>query len=750
MFGLVIFAIIELLLFFFVWIVYARAPEKKANLYFAKLIFTVAMWVIANYLENEFVNIRIATFFLKLDFAIAPIIFYYYFLFCLNFPLSIEINRSRKFRIFAPMGMLSLLSFSDLVIKDIHLTNLGIQFEGSRWFLLYALFLFGYAANGILSLVLKIRRHKGIQRTQIYYVLLGISITTSTALVVNLILSQLFVLSVTISRLGIYGIVALAFIVYAILKYRIMDIKIVLTRAGMFVFVYFLILGIPFGIIGLIKEDISKAVSNLWILSLSLMALLASAGPFIYMKLQRKLEARIRAQEFKTHEALRRLSHNMLRFNELNILLKLIAHYLVKILQIRFAAIYLLESQSNKYFLNSVWQSGEKIELPQEFDSNSALVSYLNLKKLPVVTEESAAQAPAALSAQIKKFYGMLANLNVNTVIPSFLRNGLIAFVVLSDRKNNVPFSQDDLNLLMVLSNEAALAIENARFHQKEVSALLEKSKREALADMASGASHQFNNRLAAISSSVELLLLKLDNFNIEAQQDENTKILLRDAKAALEMIDSEVYKGKEITSAILKRAKAKTEFQQFNLVNLIDNVYKLAMISRSYLGLDNAREVKFKMNSSVTNPNIVASEALLQDVFYNLMDNSYDAIQEKARLIDEGRFQQGGLFDGTIEVILKEDGSSMVIEVKDDGIGLSKDNLRKLFTPYFTTKATSNKGSGLGLCIIRDFIERHKGAISCDSEYGKGTIFTIKLPIRKGIIFVDELDAIIYSIYHV
>ena len=77
---------------------------------------------------------------------------------------------------------------------------------------------------------------------------------------------------------------------------------------------------------------------------------------------------------------------------------------------------------------------------------------------------------------------------------------------------------------------------------------MVEKSKREALADMAPGASHQFNNRLASISSSVELLLFKMENFNIEAHQDENTKVLLRDAKAALELIDSEVYKGKEIT----------------------------------------------------------------------------------------------------------------------------------------------------------------------------------------------------------
>jgi len=264
------------------------------------------------------------------------------------------------------------------------------------------------------------------------------------------------------------------------------------------------------------------------------------------------------------------------------------------------------------------------------------------------------------------------------------------------------------------------------------MSSLVEKSKRDALADMAPGASHQFNNRLAAISSSVELLLFKLEKVNIDTQQDEEIKTLLKDAKASLEMIDSEVYKGKEITSAILKRAKAKTEFQQFNLVNLIDNAYKLVMISRSHSGLEKARDVKFKMNSLVSNPDIMASEALLQDIFYNLIDNSCDAIQEKERLINEGRFQQNGLFNGIIEITLKEDGSNMVIEVKDDGIGFSKDNLRKLFTPYFTTKATSNKGSGLGLCIIRDFVEMHKGVISCESEYGNGTVFTIKLPIGK------------------
>jgi two-component system NtrC family sensor kinase len=352
----------------------------------------------------------------------------------------------------------------------------------------------------------------------------------------------------------------------------------------------------------------------------------------------------------------------------------------------------------------------------------------LRFKKLPLVIEELSLYAPDASMPEIKNLSSELSTIKVNTVIPAFLKSGLIGFLILSDRRGHLPFTQEDLNLLMVLANEAALAIENAQFHQKETSQLVEKSKREALADMAPGASHQFNNRLASISSSAELMLLKLENFNIESLKDDATKVILRDVKAALEMIDNEVYKGKEITSAILKRAKAKVEFQEFNLIDLIENAYKLVMISRSRSGLDKAREIKFRIISSTKTLYIFASEALMQDIHYNLMDNAYDAIQDKIRLLT----QADPLFQGEIEITIKQEGHIIIVQVRDNGIGLTKENYRKLFTPYFTTKATSNKGSGLGLCIIRDFVEMHKGTISCESEYGKGTIFTIRLPIKK------------------
>ena len=518
---------------------------------------------------------------------------------------------------------------------------------------------------------------------------------------------------------------------FAILRYRLMDVRVAMTRAGIFAFVYALALGLPFAIGGIVKPLLYEVTSNWWLVPMFSLAILASVAPFIYMKLQKRIESRLRAQEFQSHEALRRLSRNMLRFTNLEGLLKLVVHHLVKILNLKFAAVYLLDSQANKYILKSYWRPQQSLdtsfEPPAEFSRNSSLAKDLYIRRLPIVTEELRLFAPNRASSHIRELISILLKLKSNIVIPSFLRNDVLGFLVLSDRRTNTAFTQEDLNLLMVLSNEAALAIENAQFHQKEKMVLMEKSRREALADMAPGASHQFNNRLVSISSSAELMLLKLEKIKTKKLKDEEVKTVLKEAKETLELIDKEVYKGKEITSAILRRAKAKVDFQKVDIKSLIENAHKLVQIGHSGSGIQKFKEPKFKMKPLTDVHDIFASEALLQDCFYNLIDNAFDAIRDAI-----SKKVKPETHAGEIIVTLQQKDQIFTIQVSDNGIGLTKENQRKLFTPYFTTKATSGKGSGLGLYVIRDFIEMHKGTVGCDSEYGKGTTFTVKIPIKN------------------
>jgi len=99
-----------------------------------------------------------------------------------------------------------------------------------------------------------------------------------------------------------------------------------------------------------------------------------------------------------------------------------------------------------------------------------------------------------------------------------------------------------------------------------------------------------------------------------------------------------------------------------------------------------------------------------MQRVFVNLFNNAVDAMQD----------------DGELSISLVRQNGKLLINVKDTGVGISEENLARVFTPLFTTKA---KGQGFGLPVCKRIVEAHNGAIGLESEVGKGTTFRIELP---------------------
>lgn len=100
---------------------------------------------------------------------------------------------------------------------------------------------------------------------------------------------------------------------------------------------------------------------------------------------------------------------------------------------------------------------------------------------------------------------------------------------------------------------------------------------------------------------------------------------------------------------------------------------------------------------------------------FMNLMINAAQAIERDGEIKIETRY-----IDGIVEV-----------EISDTGIGIPKENISKIFDPFFTTKEVG-KGTGLGLNISYNIIKEHNGAIDVESTLGKGTKFTIKIPVQQ------------------
>ena len=108
----------------------------------------------------------------------------------------------------------------------------------------------------------------------------------------------------------------------------------------------------------------------------------------------------------------------------------------------------------------------------------------------------------------------------------------------------------------------------------------------------------------------------------------------------------------------------------------------------------------------------IKGSEGQIIQVLTNLLVNSAQAIEEF----------------GIVEISTRDEDSNVVITIKDNGKGISQENLNNLFTPFFTTKPVG-QGTGLGLSISYGIIQRHKGTIHVESSVGIGTVFHITIP---------------------
>jgi signal transduction histidine kinase len=246
------------------------------------------------------------------------------------------------------------------------------------------------------------------------------------------------------------------------------------------------------------------------------------------------------------------------------------------------------------------------------------------------------------------------------------------------------------------LLNYTAIAIEKALLHQKTEEEL-EKVKDElvhsermtAVGRMASKISHDIRNPLSVVLISAML-----------AKQRTKDPTLLQ----FLNRIERS---GNKMTWLIEELSDFAKE------IKIAKKKIDIAHVIQSSLQLleHQLRQIEVRLEISEL-PQIMADSRRLEQVFCNLIQNAAQAMDEKGIL----RIRAG----------LKDD--SVYIEIEDAGHGIADEIKKKIFDPFFTTKSN---GIGLGLSIVKEIIDLHKGSISCESKLGEGTRFTILLPIK-------------------
>ena len=213
-----------------------------------------------------------------------------------------------------------------------------------------------------------------------------------------------------------------------------------------------------------------------------------------------------------------------------------------------------------------------------------------------------------------------------------------------------------------------------------------------ALGELSAGMAHEIRNPLGSIKGAVEILK---DDYQPDEAKYEFIQILQK-----------ETDRLNHIVQEFLGFARPKQpEFQYADLNEAIESVLTLTAQEAKKAGV----KVEKKLDPSIGRRSLDAG--LLKQAFLNLILNAIQAMPS------------GGVL--TVESGLRED--AVVVKIADTGIGISDENRKKLFSPFFTTKKS---GTGLGLAITYRIVQNHRGTVDVKSEPGKGTAFSVKIPI--------------------
>ncbi len=689
--------------------VYLNNRKSALNQIFFAFLISLSVWLFAYSVCYSTKDVATAVFFARI--ACTAVVFlaptsYHFVVTFVN-----KKNELKFVYISYVISLIMILIFlkTNIFLCGVHKYYWGFYSKAGILHPLFLLYFFSTFIRDFIILASTLYKNKDLsptKRHQIIYVLIGFIMPMFAS--IDFVPKYGF----EIFPFGFTFVLIFAFVIsYAIARHRLMDIEVIIRRAvifaGLFGFVFFVFALTA----GLAQMYLSQIISSkVLALAISVLAITVFYDPL--KKWLISLTDRFLFQkEYDYQTLLREASKDMSRITDMRELLASIVHIFSSKLRLDNAGIYLLDKEVNKFIPQDA-HIGDKFNDLDSINNNIPLIQWLEQSRAPLVFDELEMLSQGknvSRNQQLLEIRTQMKAIGASVIVPSFTENTLYGFLILGDKLSGRVYNQEDLNVLQVLSNQAALAIENCQFWQD----VIEKERKARLQEMDAysySLAHEIDNPMQVILGHVTLIKDMLLDLNLPEDK----------LKAFLESL-AYISDSRERVSGMIRAIrdfgqKITGEFRPLNIEDVVESFSKL------YYPQFKNNTVVFEKISQLKGPVYVKGEKPeLMQALVILANNSFHAMKD---LKEKKAFLTLSLLNH----------SQVRIVFSDNGYGIKKEMLSVIFMPFTSTKP-STEGTGMGLYNAKKIIERHKGKIWAESEGpGKGASFIIELPIAKDV----------------
>ena len=360
--------------------------------------------------------------------------------------------------------------------------------------------------------------------------------------------------------------------------------------------------------------------------------------------------------------------------------------------------IFLLDENTGKFKLQN-----EAKNKPVTLTNRSRLISWLSVNEKHLIISRH----PDIVSYFPPEEQEIIRQLGAELIFPLKIMNQINGTIFLGKKTDGAPFTEQELNLLSILINQATFAIEHASLYEQQTERLKKMYRTDRLAtlgELAAGAAHEIRNPLTAIRSTIQYLS---KDFSADPVKSEMVTELI-----------SEVERINKIVQGLLSFARpSDLNTSDINIEQLINQT--LLLVTNTL----RKQNVEVEFEYFTDNTTIQGDAEQLKQVFLNIILNAVEAMGKNPP-------ERSSTLIISIEkgTPINTHSRYLIISFEDSGKGIEQKNIENVFNPFFTTK---EEGTGLGLAICYGIINRHEGEIEVKSVPDKGTCINIKLPQR-------------------